>query len=203
MFPAQTATITVKASAVAMMSAYVTSTGTAQATDLGKTDQTVRKPRPTPGLSHVQNAIPPPLTHRTGVGTSLLALIKTLIESVARAVEFAAALVIGLAALQATVKAMLLFYRRNSTPTQKNEVRLTMARWLALALEFELAADILNTAVTPTWGDIEKLAAIAAIRTALNYFLEREIDAESTQKQQSAERRVTGAQADVLEPEKG
>ncbi len=137
------------------------------------------------------------------MGTSLLALIKTLIESVARAVEFAAALVIGLAALQATVKAMLLFYRRNSTPTQKNEVRLTMARWLALALEFELAADILNTAVTPTWGDIEKLAAIAAIRTALNYFLEREIDAESTQKQQSAERRVTGAQADVLGPEKG
>ncbi len=121
-----------------------------------------------------------------------------MIEFAARAVEFAAALVIGLAALQATVKALLLFYRRNATPAQKNEVRLTMARWLALALEFELAADILNTAVTPSWGDIEKLAAIAAIRTALNYFLEREIDSESTRKQQSAEQRVIGAQADVL-----
>lgn len=53
------------------------------------------------------------------------------------------------------------------------QVRLTFARWLAVALEFELAADILNTAVTPSWSDIEKLAAIAALRTALNYFLER------------------------------
>ena len=130
----------------------------------------------------------------------LLELSKSLIQFAARAVEFAAALVIVLAALQATMKAMLLFYRRNATPTQKNEVRLTMARWLALALEFELAADILNTAVTPSWADIEKLAAIAAIRTALNYFLEREIDSESTRKQQTAEQRVTGAQADILGP---
>jgi uncharacterized membrane protein len=38
-----------------------------------------------------------------------------------------------------------------------------------------LAADILRTAVAPTWEDIGKLAAIAAIRTVLNYFLEREL----------------------------
>ena len=35
--------------------------------------------------------------------------------------------------------------------------------------------DILRTAVAPTWEDIGKLAAIAAIRTVLNYFLEREL----------------------------
>lgn len=45
--------------------------------------------------------------------------------------------------------------------------------------QFELAADILNTAVTPTWTDIEKLAAIATLRTALNYFLERELQQEA------------------------
>lgn len=54
-------------------------------------------------------------------------------------------------------------------------VRLTLARHLALALEFQLAADILSTAIAPTWSQIGQLAAIAVIRTALNYFLMREI----------------------------
>jgi uncharacterized membrane protein len=67
---------------------------------------------------------------------------------------------------------------------------MTLGRWLAVALEFELAADILNTAVTPTWSDIEKLAAIAALRTALNYFLEREIRAESAPAQRIAEQQL-------------
>jgi uncharacterized membrane protein len=48
--------------------------------------------------------------------------------------------------------------------------------WLILALEFELAADVIRSAIAPTWEDIGKLGAIAAIRTFLNYFLERDID---------------------------
>lgn len=56
-----------------------------------------------------------------------------------------------------------------------NDIRLTLARFLALALEFELGADILSTAVAPTWDQIGKLGAIAVIRTALNYFLTREM----------------------------
>jgi len=48
-------------------------------------------------------------------------------------------------------------------------------RWLALALEFALAADILRTAVTPSWRDIGQFAAIDVLRTGLNYSLEREI----------------------------
>jgi uncharacterized membrane protein len=47
---------------------------------------------------------------------------------------------------------------------------------LAVALEFELAADILRTAIAPTWNEIGQLAAIAALRTLLNYFLQKEID---------------------------
>ncbi|MFC7735153.1 DUF1622 domain-containing protein [Roseomonas sp. GCM10028921] len=53
---------------------------------------------------------------------------------------------------------------------------LRLGRWLALALEFELGADILRTAIAPTWSEIGQLAAIAAVRTALNFFLQREID---------------------------
>jgi uncharacterized membrane protein len=115
---------------------------------------------------------------------------KYIIQTIARGVEFAAAVIIALAALEATIKAGLIFLSRHSPGTAKNEVRLTLGRWLAVALEFELAADILNTAVTPTWSDIEKLAAIAALRTALNYFLEREIRAESAPTQKAAEREL-------------
>lgn len=53
--------------------------------------------------------------------------------------------------------------------------RLTLGRYLALALEFQLGADILGTAVSPSFREIGKLGAVAAIRTALNFFLSREL----------------------------
>lgn len=56
-----------------------------------------------------------------------------------------------------------------------NRIRLTLARYLALALEFQLGADILSTAISPSWDQIGKLGAIAVIRTALNFFLTREM----------------------------
>lgn len=121
---------------------------------------------------------------------------KNIIEYLARGIEFSAALIIGIAAVEATVKALLLFVNRGAPPAAKNEVRLTLGRWLAVGLEFELAADILRTAVTPSWNDIEQLIAIAALRTALNYFLEREIRQESKPEQRRAE-------AMTLAPESG
>lgn len=57
-------------------------------------------------------------------------------------------------------------------------IRLAFARYLALALELQLGADILSTAIAPTWDRIGKLAAIAIIRTALNFFLSREMKEE-------------------------
>jgi uncharacterized membrane protein len=59
-------------------------------------------------------------------------------------------------------------------------VRLSLARYLALALEFQLAADILATAISPGWEQIGQLGAIAVIRTALNYFLMREMTVEQS-----------------------
>lgn len=54
-------------------------------------------------------------------------------------------------------------------------IRLAFARYLILALELQLAADILSTSVSPTWDQIGKLSAIAVIRTALNFFLSKEL----------------------------
>jgi uncharacterized membrane protein len=68
-----------------------------------------------------------------------------------------------------------------------------------VALEFELAADILNTAVTPTWNEIGKLAAIATLRTALNYFLQRDIDQESKLAQSGIERATVDTRTSVLD----
>jgi uncharacterized membrane protein len=62
---------------------------------------------------------------------------------------------------------------------QFEPVRLTLARYLSLALEFQLAADVLSTSIAPSWDQIGKLAAIAVIRTGLNYFLGLEVKAES------------------------
>lgn len=57
-------------------------------------------------------------------------------------------------------------------------VRLHFARYLSLALEFQLGADILGTAIAPTWEQIGRLGAIAVIRTGLNYFLGLEMKEE-------------------------
>lgn len=100
---------------------------------------------------------------------------KLWIERLAAGVEVAAALIIGLAALEAVWRALPLFLRRGMAQEVKVEVRLSLGRWLALGLEFALAADILRTAVAPSWKDIGQLAAIAVLRTGLNYGLEREI----------------------------
>jgi uncharacterized membrane protein len=103
-------------------------------------------------------------------------LFKDLTLLVAVGVETAAGTIIALAAAQATVRGFALFLRRMAADADTESVRLQLGRWLALALEFELAADILRTAVAPTWNEIGQLAAIVVLRTALNYFLQREID---------------------------
>ncbi|MGE5269213.1 MAG: DUF1622 domain-containing protein [Thiohalocapsa sp.] len=98
--------------------------------------------------------------------------------------EAAAALVIGLATIEATLRALWLFAEaarpqqpdRRAHQDDKEHVRLRLGRWLAVALEFELAADVLRTAVAPTWQEIGQLAAIIVLRTLLNFFLQKEID---------------------------
>lgn len=102
-------------------------------------------------------------------------LIKTATLLLARWIEAGAALVIGFASLRSLWKFLVAIATDRSPMVPKEEIRLSLGRSLALALELELGADILKTAVAPTWNDIGLLAAIAVLRTALNYFLEREL----------------------------
>jgi len=71
--------------------------------------------------------------------------------------------------------------------------RLRLARFLTVGLEFQLAADIVGTAFAPSWTQIGKLAAIAVIRTGLNYFLGREI----SERQETVTSLSVGAESKV------
>ena len=84
----------------------------------------------------------------------------------------AAVIVLGVAIAFTTYVLSELRFR----PVAYEHVRLLLGRFLAVGLEFQLASDILGTAVSPTFDEIGKLGAIAGIRTALNYFLAKEIE---------------------------
>jgi uncharacterized membrane protein len=88
-------------------------------------------------------------------------------------VEAMGVFIVGLGAIIATYQFFFtIVIQRSANFTY---ARFTMARYLAVALEFQLGADILSTAVAPSWDQIGKLAAIAVIRTGLNFFLAREM----------------------------
>lgn len=65
----------------------------------------------------------------------------------------------------------------NRRPGCRRGIWMSFARWLMLALEFALGADIIRTAIAPTWDELGQLAVIAVIRTGLGFFLEKDIDA--------------------------
>jgi uncharacterized membrane protein len=88
-------------------------------------------------------------------------------------VEALGAAVIGVGVVVALTKIVpMLLHRR---PANFTALRLVLARYLALALEFQLGADILGTAIAPSWEQIGQLAVVAVIRTFLNFFLSREM----------------------------
>ena len=97
-------------------------------------------------------------------------------QVLARIAEACGALVIGYAVIRAVLAFVANVFRGPADEVPKEAIRLNLGRSLALGLEFLLAADILNTAVAPTWDQVGLLAAIAAIRTGLNYFLQQELE---------------------------
>ena len=95
---------------------------------------------------------------------------------IALGVEAAAALLIAIGAIEALARTLPTVIGRSASPGEKRLAWQHFARWLVLALEFELAADILRTAISPSWDAIGQLGAIAVIRTFLSYFLSKDIE---------------------------
>jgi len=108
-------------------------------------------------------------------------LFKTAAGHVALALEAVSVLVVAYGGIEAVLRLLRPLLR--VTHTTRREIWLSLVRWLLLGLEFMLAADIVRSTITPDWDDIAKLAAIAVIRTFLNYFLERDLEAASHMKE--------------------
>jgi len=109
-------------------------------------------------------------THLSNGGQDPVHTVKSISAIVATCSEFAAVIVIVIGAGRAIWSAITALFRQGALVDPLVVFR-TFAGWLVLALEFLLAADILKTAISPSWTDIGQLAAIAAIRTFLNYSL--------------------------------
>jgi len=101
---------------------------------------------------------------------------KQIAAAIATGVEAGAALIIAYGAIEALAGSALAVIKGRSKSGMRKEVWLRFGVWLLLALEFELAADIVRSAIAPTWTDIGQLAAIGVIRTFLNHFLEKDLD---------------------------
>jgi len=100
--------------------------------------------------------------------------VRTVVDVLVRLVESAGAIVIFSGAAIAFVRFVVVAVGSRSA-ADFVPIRLDLGRFLAIGLEFQLASDILRTAVAPTFLEIGELAAVAAIRTVLNFFLAREI----------------------------
>jgi uncharacterized membrane protein len=110
-----------------------------------------------------------------GLDTALESQFNLVASYVALVVECGAVFVVAFGALQAILGLFKAIANGQATGLIGRQIWLRFATWILLALEFALAADILRTAVAPTWDDISKLAVIATIRTMLNYFLAKDI----------------------------
>ncbi|MEU6765676.1 DUF1622 domain-containing protein [Streptomyces sp. NPDC046853] len=92
-----------------------------------------------------------------------------------KVVEATGALIIFAGTVRAFVQFVRAGARGRGKVAEFTRIRLGLGQFLVLGLEFQLAGDVLRTAVAPSFAEIGQMAAIAAVRTALNYFLGREI----------------------------
>ena len=101
-------------------------------------------------------------------------IAKTITLIVSHTVEIVSAVIIGAAVLQVIAGYVRISFSPGGK-ISKEEVRVQFGSSVAVALELLLGADVLATAVATSWNDIGQLTAIAVLRTALNYFLGKEL----------------------------
>ena len=106
-----------------------------------------------------------------------------------------ALLVVAFGTVQAFVQSVRAMFDRSPTGHRFHRGYVQYARWLVAGLTFQLAADIIATAFSPSWEEIGHLAAISVIRTFVNYFLERDMAAFEEREAAAAkcERVIVGA----------
>ena len=102
-------------------------------------------------------------------------ILKLLATNIALAVEMVAVVIVAFGAVQALVVALGPLFGKPGGIGWRRRVWVNFGAWLLLGLQFALAADIVRSVISPSWTEIGHLAAIAAIRAFLSYFLEKDL----------------------------
>jgi len=110
--------------------------------------------------------------------------LATIALNVVTVINAMALLIVVFGTVQAFVRSLHAMVAPSTTGRHFHNGFVQYARWLVAGLTFQLAADIIGTAFAPSWDEIGQLAAIAVIRTFVNFFLERDLEEQ--------ERRGTG-----------
>lgn len=105
----------------------------------------------------------------------LKAWLIAITEPVVVIIDAMALVLIALATVVVFVQALRLTLRGHLTNVERRDLWLGYGRWLVAGLTMQLSADIIESSIYTSWDAIGQLAAIAVIRTFLNYFLERDI----------------------------
>lgn len=116
----------------------------------------------------------------------MIALLEAGLREVVGLLKFGMEAVAVFCIFMGLASSILIAFRNPARVAQSHFLllRLRLGSWLALALEFQLGADILSTTVAPTFEALGKLGAIALIRTFLNYFISRELAEEEDRESQ-------------------
>src|SRR5262245_45743564 len=104
-------------------------------------------------------------------------------------IDVIAFLVVVIGTVDVCVRALLAETRRADHHAKRN-VWLRYARFLVVALTFQLASDIIESSISTSWEAIGRLGAIAVIRTFLEYFLNRDVS-EVRERQQATRESTT------------
>jgi uncharacterized membrane protein len=102
-------------------------------------------------------------------------LLTVIANHVALGLETLAVLVVAFGAVHALIAIVVALVRGQRRTHWGRPIWTDFGSWLLGALQFALAADIVRSTIAPSWEQIAELAAIAAIRTFLSYFLERDL----------------------------
>src|SRR4029453_2310163 len=103
-------------------------------------------------------------------------LLHEIAHYVALTIEVIAILIIAIGTVEAVVGIIRVMLSPHANNVEKRGVWLEYSRWLVGGLPFQPAARVVNTSFFPTWDEVSCLAGVAAIRTFLSYFLDREVE---------------------------
>ena len=106
-----------------------------------------------------------------------MGIIHDILEVIVLTVSSLGTLVVIWGVIQAVVAfvAMKFASEKKDAVSESEDIRQRLGAHLLLGLEIFIAADIISSAVSPSWEKVGMLVSIVGIRTVLSYFLRMEL----------------------------